>query len=115
MVHPSWLSTRRALRLARAAAAILLHIDRCGDAAALKIQCHSMNHNKYLFLLYFLCFSANGIKPSDNALVNPDTREKLAADNTEPVSNATAVLKTFIREEIAKWAKVIRAAEIVLN
>ena len=42
----------------------------------------------------------------------PDVRERLAALGAEPVGNTPAEFARYIRSEIAKWAKVIKAAGI---
>jgi tripartite-type tricarboxylate transporter receptor subunit TctC len=42
----------------------------------------------------------------------PDMRERLAADGTDPVGNTPEEFARYIREEIAKWAKVAQAAGI---
>ncbi len=41
-----------------------------------------------------------------------DTRERLAADGAEPAGTSIKEFEAFIRNEIAKWAKVIQAAKI---
>jgi tripartite-type tricarboxylate transporter receptor subunit TctC len=46
------------------------------------------------------------------ALRAPDVRERLAADGAEPVGNSPEAFAAFIRAEIAKWAKVAKAAGI---
>jgi tripartite-type tricarboxylate transporter receptor subunit TctC len=46
------------------------------------------------------------------ALRAPDVRERLAADGAEPVGNSPEEFAAFIRAEIAKWAKVAKAAGI---
>ena len=43
----------------------------------------------------------------------PDTRERLAADGAEPAGTTIREFELFIRNEIAKWSKVLRAAKIV--
>ena len=40
----------------------------------------------------------------------PDIKERLAALGIEPVANSTEECDAFLRAEIAKWSKVIRAA-----
>lgn len=39
-----------------------------------------------------------------------EVREKLAADGAEPVGGTSKELAAFVRSEIAKWAKVVKAA-----
>ena len=46
------------------------------------------------------------------ALKSPDVREKLQGLGADPVGNTQEQYATFIRNEIAKWAKVIKAAGI---
>ena len=41
-----------------------------------------------------------------------DTRERLAADGAEPAGTSIREFETFVRNEIAKWAKVIHTAGI---
>ncbi len=41
-----------------------------------------------------------------------DTRERLAADGAEPAGTPIAEFEVFIRNELAKWTKVIKAAGI---
>ena len=45
----------------------------------------------------------------------PDTRERLAGDGAEPAGTSAREFDAFIRSEIAKWAKVIRAAGIKVD
>lgn len=42
----------------------------------------------------------------------PDMRERLASDGAEPAGGSPQALAAFLRQEIAKWAKVIKAANI---
>jgi tripartite-type tricarboxylate transporter receptor subunit TctC len=42
----------------------------------------------------------------------PDVRERLLSQSTEPVGNTPQEFAAFIKAEHAKWAKVIRAANI---
>lgn len=44
-----------------------------------------------------------------------DTRERLASDGAEPAGTSAREFDAFIRSEIAKWAKVIRAANISID
>ena len=46
------------------------------------------------------------------ALHSPEVRQRLAADGGEPVGNSAEEFGAFIRAEIAKWAKVIKAANL---
>ena len=46
------------------------------------------------------------------ALNVPDLRERLASQGADPVGNTPDQFTAFIQNEIAKWAKVIRAAGI---
>jgi tripartite-type tricarboxylate transporter receptor subunit TctC len=41
---------------------------------------------------------------------SPDVRDKIAADGAEPVGSTSKELAAFVREEIAKWSKVVKAA-----
>jgi tripartite-type tricarboxylate transporter receptor subunit TctC len=42
----------------------------------------------------------------------PDVRERLLSQSTEPVGNSPQAFAAFMKSEHAKWAKVIRAANI---
>jgi tripartite-type tricarboxylate transporter receptor subunit TctC len=44
------------------------------------------------------------------ALTAPDTRERLAALGAEPLSRSPEEFSRFVRDEIAKWAKVVKAS-----
>ncbi len=46
------------------------------------------------------------------ALANPEVRERMLASGNEPVSSSPEELGAFIRDEIAKWAKVIKTGGI---
>jgi tripartite-type tricarboxylate transporter receptor subunit TctC len=46
------------------------------------------------------------------ALAIPDVRERMLASGNEPVSSSPEELGAFIRDEIAKWAKVIKVAGV---
>ncbi|MGQ0524868.1 MAG: Bug family tripartite tricarboxylate transporter substrate binding protein, partial [Betaproteobacteria bacterium] len=46
------------------------------------------------------------------ALKSPDVREKLLGLGADPVGNTQEQYAAFIQNEIAKWAKVIKAAGI---
>lgn len=48
-------------------------------------------------------------------LTNAELRERLASDGAEPLGSTTREFDAFIHEEIAKWAKVIRSANIVVQ
>ena len=42
----------------------------------------------------------------------PDTRERLASDGSEVVASSPEEFAAFLRTEIVKWAKVVKAARI---
>ena len=44
------------------------------------------------------------------ALTQPDVREKLAAQGAEGVANTPEEFRAYVKSEIEKWAKVIRAS-----
>ena len=44
-----------------------------------------------------------------------EIRERLAGDGAEPAGTLAREFDAFIRNEIAKWAKVIHAAKISIN
>ena len=46
------------------------------------------------------------------ALKTPEVKERLAADGAEPVGSTAAEFTELIRNEVAKWARVARAANI---
>jgi tripartite-type tricarboxylate transporter receptor subunit TctC len=46
------------------------------------------------------------------ALRSEDVRERLRSDGAEPVGSSPSEFALFIRTEIAKWGKVIKAAKI---
>ncbi len=50
-----------------------------------------------------------------NIIHQTDTRERLASDGAEPAGTSAREFDAFIRSEIAKWAKVIRAAKISID
>jgi tripartite-type tricarboxylate transporter receptor subunit TctC len=43
------------------------------------------------------------------AVRSPEVRDKLAADGAEPIGSSPKELAAFIRSEIAKWGKVVKA------
>lgn len=43
-------------------------------------------------------------------LKTPEVREKLAGEGSEPVGNTPEEFTAFLRKDIAKWAKVVKAA-----
>ena len=43
---------------------------------------------------------------------SPELIERLKADGSDPVGSTTAEYAAFLRDEIAKWRKVIAAANI---
>jgi len=45
----------------------------------------------------------------------PDTREKLLAQGAEPMTGSAEQMGQFVRGEIARWAKVVKAAGIQLD
>jgi tripartite-type tricarboxylate transporter receptor subunit TctC len=49
------------------------------------------------------------------ALQSGDMRDKLAADGAEPAGGSSAELAALVRQEIAKWGKVIKAAHIQIQ
>jgi tripartite-type tricarboxylate transporter receptor subunit TctC len=48
-------------------------------------------------------------------LMAPETREKLAADGADPVGSTPEEFGAFIKAEIDKWSKVVKAAKIPLQ
>jgi tripartite-type tricarboxylate transporter receptor subunit TctC len=46
------------------------------------------------------------------SLASPDMRERFAADGAEPAGGTPQELTAFLRSEISKWARVIKAATI---
>ena len=49
---------------------------------------------------------------ASKSLASPKVKERLVALATVPVGNTPAYFGDFIREEVAKWARVIRAAHV---
>ncbi|MCE9641927.1 MAG: hypothetical protein K8S22_17550, partial [Betaproteobacteria bacterium] len=50
------------------------------------------------------------------AVINrPDVRERFLHDGAEPAGGTPAEFGKFIRDEIAKWNKVIKAADIKID
>jgi tripartite-type tricarboxylate transporter receptor subunit TctC len=45
----------------------------------------------------------------------PEVREKLAAQGAEPLTGTPEQTREFIRREVARWAKVVKAANIRLD
>ena len=43
---------------------------------------------------------------------SPDLVEKLKAEGSDPVGSSAADYARFLRDEIAKWNKIIKAANI---
>jgi len=43
---------------------------------------------------------------------SPELRERLKAEGSDPVGNSPEQFATFLRDEIAKWAKVIKFANV---
>jgi tripartite-type tricarboxylate transporter receptor subunit TctC len=41
-------------------------------------------------------------------LANPDMRERLKSEGSDPVGSTPAEFSKFLRDEVAKWAKVIK-------
>jgi len=48
----------------------------------------------------------------NRALASPDTRDRLLASGSEPASLTSEEFGVFVRAEVARWEKVIRAAAI---
>jgi tripartite-type tricarboxylate transporter receptor subunit TctC len=49
------------------------------------------------------------------ALKQPDVRDRLVSQSTEPVGNSPQEFAAFMKSEHSKWAKVIRAANIKIE
>jgi tripartite-type tricarboxylate transporter receptor subunit TctC len=49
------------------------------------------------------------------AMRNSDVKEKLAAQGATLVGNSPEEFGAFIKSEIEKWAKVVKAANIKIN
>ena len=45
----------------------------------------------------------------------PDVRQKYLEQGAEPVGGTTEETAAFIREEVARWRKVIQDAKVTLN
>jgi tripartite-type tricarboxylate transporter receptor subunit TctC len=46
------------------------------------------------------------------AMSAPDMKDRLAGEGAEPTTGTPAQLTAFLKDEIAKWGKVIKAAGI---
>lgn len=49
------------------------------------------------------------------AMQRPDVRERLVQLGVDPVGNTPAQFRQFLEEEVAKWARVIRAANVKVD
>ena len=49
------------------------------------------------------------------AMQRPDVRERLVQLGVDPVGNTPTQFRQFLEEEVAKWAKVIRAANVKVD
>jgi tripartite-type tricarboxylate transporter receptor subunit TctC len=49
------------------------------------------------------------------ALHLPDVQKRYLDQGAEPVGNSAAEMAAFVREEVARWQKVIRSANVTLN
>ena len=49
------------------------------------------------------------------SLRTPETRKLLSQQGAEPVGNSEAEFTAFIRDEIAKWGRVIKAANVKIE
>jgi len=49
------------------------------------------------------------------AIQRPDVRERFAQLGIDPVGNTPAEFRKFLEEEVAKWAKVIKAANVKID
>lgn len=47
---------------------------------------------------------------ANKTVMSPDIRERMLADGAEPIGSTPAVFQKHLSAEIAKWAKVVRAA-----
>lgn len=50
-----------------------------------------------------------------NALQAPDVRERLSSQGAEPIGNSPEQFTALMKRDLAKWAKVVKAAEIKLD
>ena len=48
-------------------------------------------------------------------LKQSDVRDRISRDGAEPVGNSPEEFSAYIKSEIAKWGKVIKAAKITAN
>jgi tripartite-type tricarboxylate transporter receptor subunit TctC len=49
-------------------------------------------------------------QPGAKAFATAEVREKLLGQGAEPVANSPDAFAQYIRDEIAKWAKVVKAS-----
>ncbi|HEY1226205.1 MAG TPA: tripartite tricarboxylate transporter substrate-binding protein, partial [Ramlibacter sp.] len=51
----------------------------------------------------------------DKALQNPDVRSKLAVQGAEPLGSTTAEYAAYVKSELARWAKVVKASGVTIE
>ena len=49
------------------------------------------------------------------AIKRPDVRERFAQLGIDPVGNSPAEFRKFLENEVAKWAKVIKTANVKID
>jgi tripartite-type tricarboxylate transporter receptor subunit TctC len=54
-------------------------------------------------------------RETDKALESADVREKLLAQGAEPMPGPPEAFGAFMREEMAKWAPVVKQAGVKLD
>lgn len=51
----------------------------------------------------------------DKALQNPDVRSKLAVQGAEPLGSTTTEYAAYVKSELARWAKVVKASGVTIE
>jgi tripartite-type tricarboxylate transporter receptor subunit TctC len=46
------------------------------------------------------------------AIASPDLRQRLVSQGADPVTSSPAEFAAYLQSEIAKWAKVVKAAGV---
>jgi len=51
----------------------------------------------------------------EKALAAPDVKAKLAALGVDPVGGTTAAFTKYVKDDVDRWAKIIKAANIKIE
>jgi len=47
---------------------------------------------------------------SEKAVNDPEVRQRFAAGGLEPVSSTSQALEAYVKEEVLRWGKVVKAS-----